>query len=57
MKTIITILFVIILYLVIYLSQNNENNIIEKFNENNVNTNNLAPSDNLSNIVNNTKII
>jgi len=55
MKTLITILFVIILYLVIYLSQNNENNIIEKFNENNVNTNNLAPSDNLSNIVNNTQ--
>jgi len=55
MKTLITILFVIILYLVIYLSQNNENNIIEKFNENNVNTNNLAPSDNSSNIVNNTQ--
>ena len=64
MKTLITILFVIILYLVIYLSQNNENNennknnennIIEKFNENNTNTNNLAPSDDSSNIVNNTQ--
>jgi hypothetical protein len=55
MKTLITILFVIILYLVIYLSKNNENNIIEKFNENNTNTNNLAPSDDLSNIINNTQ--
>tara|TARA_B110001469_G_C9648577_1_gene329558 strand:- start:7362 stop:9029 length:1668 start_codon:yes stop_codon:yes gene_type:complete len=55
MKTLITILFVIILYLVIYLSQNNENNKIEKFYENNTNTNNLAPSVDLSNIINNTQ--
>ena len=56
MKTLITVLFIKILFLIIYLSKNNEteNNEIENFYSNNVNTNNLAPSENnLSNSENN----